>query len=224
MSYNICLNDIQQNDNNIVLLAGIDNYSQVMKRVTIGESIRSKPFELHFDSVGRSLWTLLLFLKGQYIRNDESVIVDSGQVSLYLQMVECENTNNTLNLTINGAIKSPYCDMPNLTSQIKHADFSYNKITERWTGPIHSCSSETLNSQENKIYFFNDSLTVECSLEQKSNEKNLKRKSPEDAENHIEAKKRMKANRSMITIMPLLNEYKGINELHGKEPCYLPPS
>lgn len=166
------------------------------------------------------MWQLVIFPKGQYVHNDESAVIDSGKVSLYVQMVECENENHTLNLTINASIKSPYCDVENIASPTKVAQFSCGNPTESWTGPIHLSSAETLYSQDNKIFFFKDSLTVECSLEQKS--KILKRKSSEDKVNHFEVKKRVAADTSLIDIMPLLNEYKGINELHGEEPCYVP--
>lgn len=163
--YNIVLNDVQKTKNKIMCLARIDNYRNVLKHVTVGESIRTDPFELDFDSIGSSTWTLIFFPKGQYIAASNSIVTESGQASMYLKMVDCEHQNNLLAMTIRFFIKSPYCDVLDKFSTSDYAVFSYRNLTERWTGPFDLAAIEELYSSRCKNLFLNDSLTIGCELD-----------------------------------------------------------
>ncbi|XP_037033300.1 uncharacterized protein LOC119072232 isoform X3 [Bradysia coprophila] len=165
-AYTIIVNDVQKMKNKILCLARIDNYRNVLKHVTVGESIRTDPFRLDFyDSVGTSSWMLIFYPKGQYVESRNSVVKESGRASMYLKMVDCEHQDDSLGLAIRFFIKSPYCDVLDKFSTSKCANFSYRNLSERWSGPFNLAAIEELYSSRCKNLFLNDSLTVGCELD-----------------------------------------------------------
>ncbi|KAG4069098.1 hypothetical protein HA402_008409 [Bradysia odoriphaga] len=165
-AYNIVVNDVQKVKNKILCLARIDNYRNVLKHVTVGESIRTDPFQLDFcESIGTSSWVFIFYPKGQYIESRNSVVEESNRASMYLQLVDCEHQNDSLALAIRFFIKSPYCDVLDKFSTSKCASFSYRNLNERWSGPFNLAAIEELYSSRCKNLFLNDSLTFGCELD-----------------------------------------------------------
>lgn len=65
-TYNIVVNDVQKQENKVVCLARIDNYPDMLNRVSIGQSITTEPIQINFDdSIGRSSWILIFYPKGR---------------------------------------------------------------------------------------------------------------------------------------------------------------
>lgn len=165
-AYNIIVNDVEKTKSKILCLARIDNYRNVLKHVSIGQSIRSDPFQLdYYDSIGTSSWMLLFFPNGQYIESSNSVVMGSGRASMYLKMVDCEHQSESLTMTVKFFIKSPYCDVLDKFSSVKNANFSYCNRNERWSGPYDLAAMQELYSNSCKNLFLNDSLTVGCELD-----------------------------------------------------------
>lgn len=165
-AYNIIVNDVQKTNNKTLCLARIDNYRNILHRVSVGQFIRTASFNLNFDdSIGTSRWMLIFFPNGQYIESSDSVITESGQASMYLQMVDCEHPHNSLTLTIRFFIKSPYSDVLDKVSSSEQAKFSYRNLYERWSGPFNLATLAELYSNQCKNLFLNDSLTVACEMD-----------------------------------------------------------
>lgn len=72
-AYNIIVNDVEKSENKIVCLASVDNYEIMLKHVSIGQSIKTKPIQMNFpDSIGESYWTLIFFPRGRKLTNSFS--------------------------------------------------------------------------------------------------------------------------------------------------------
>lgn len=163
--HNIIVNDVQKMENKVVCLARIDNYKNMLKHVSIGESITTKPFDINFqNSIGASKWVLIFYPQGQYIRSKHSTILGSGQVCMYLKMVACENEDKSLMTSIKFYIKSPYAEMKDDFPCTMSATFLYRDLNKRWTGPFNLAPIEKLYSKRCKNFFVNDCLTIGCEL------------------------------------------------------------
>lgn len=163
-AYNIVVNDVQKTENNVLCLARIDNYRNMLKRVSVGESISTEPIRLNFDdSIGRSHWNILFYPRGQYICSKNADILASGRASIYLKMVYCENEENSLDMTIKFFIKSPYFEMKDKVGYTKCTTFLYRNLDQRWIG-LDLVSTEELYSNQCQNFFVNDSLTIGCKL------------------------------------------------------------
>lgn len=164
-AYNIIVNDIQKTENKFVCLARIDNYRNMLKHVSIGESITTEPFNINFDnSIGMSKWVLIFYPQGQYIHCKNATISGNGRVSMYLKMVACKNEDYSLMTSVKFFIKSPYFEMKDEYPCSRSATFLYRDLNKRWIGPFNLASQEKLYSQQCKNLFFNDCLTIGCEV------------------------------------------------------------
>lgn len=164
-AYNIVVNDVQKTENKVLCLARIDNYRNMLKRVSVGQSISTEPIRINFrDSIGASRWNILFYPRGQYIYSSKnSDILASGRVSIYLKMICCENEEKSVDMTIKFFIKSPYFEMKDKFAYTKCANFLYRNLNQRWIG-LDLLSMEELYSNQYQNYFVNDSLTIGCEL------------------------------------------------------------
>lgn len=163
--YNIVVNHVKKTDNKVLCLARIDNYRNMLKHVSIGESITSEPININFhNSVGDSKWELIYFPKGQYIPSRNSTILGNGTASIYLKMKCCENQHESLMTTVKFFIKSPYSGMKDKFPCQRNATFSYHDLHKRWTGPFNLMHLEELHSKDCAYYFVNDCLTIGCEM------------------------------------------------------------
>lgn len=165
-AYNIVVNDVQKTENKVRCLARIDNYKNMLKRVSVGEYITtSEPINIHFHSIGTSKWVLIFYPRGQYICSTSSSIFENGPTSIYLKMLSCENQDNSLTTTIKFFIKSPYFEMKDKFHSTKRATFLHRDVNKRWIGPFNLAPSEELHSKQFEDFFFNDCLTIGCELD-----------------------------------------------------------
>lgn len=91
-------------------------------------------------------------------------MTESGRASIYLKLVDCENPDELLALTIQFFIKAPYCEMKDKFTSTKNAKFLYRDLCKRWKGPFNLVPTEDLYSNRYENFFLNDSLTIGCEL------------------------------------------------------------
>lgn len=164
MAANNCIvfNDLQKRKGNIICFARIDDYWNVLERVTVGESVTtSEPIDLHFnDSIGASKWIIIFYPKGQY----NSVGVANGQVSVYLKMLSCDNQDKSLMMDVKFFFKSPYAGVRDEYACTRNANLLYADIKKRWIGPFDLVRSRELYSSQCGNLFVNNTLTIGCEL------------------------------------------------------------
>ncbi len=161
----IIVNDVQKSKNKVLVLVRVDNYKNMLKRVSVGESIKTEPIQMNFhDSIGKSSWILIYYPKGQYIGTSDANVKESGRASIYLKMVYCENENETLSTIIKVLIKSPNNDFNYEFGTTKFATLSFRDPKQRWIGPLNLADTDELYSKRCKNFFLNDSLTIGCEL------------------------------------------------------------
>lgn len=80
---------VDQNQNNLesLIVFQIQQISSAVRLTSVGQFIKSSPFELEFPiSIGRSKWILFVFLNGQYEAGHAN-----DTISIYLKLIECEH-------------------------------------------------------------------------------------------------------------------------------------
>lgn len=169
-AHNIIVNDVQKSENKVLCLVRVDNYRNMLKHVSIGQSIRTEPIPINFsDSNGTSnscisQYEIIYYPRGQYIQSRNSDVLESGQASVYLKMVHCENEDDPLAMNVKFFMKAPYFEMKDKFDVTKEVTFSYRNLDKRWIGPFNLVSTGDLYSSRCKNFFVNDSLTIGCEL------------------------------------------------------------
>lgn len=125
------------------------------RRFAIGQSITSQVFEMTCPKIGKSRWTLIVFPAGQY--ESES---DNGQLSVYLNLVGCENENEKMLADVKFFIDSE----DKISKVVQARTFYYNDKRTRWVG-TNLTSKLEFYTQVSRGYFMRDNnLVIGCRM------------------------------------------------------------
>lgn len=125
---------------------------KISKNISTGMSVTSEPFFLEFpESLGHSMWVLVIYPKGQYISNG----VPSGKIAVYVKMISAENENNTLKTNIKFTL-SWTGSYQNHDSFLEKQSFCFKEKKQRWAGCKIASTSEVPR------YASSDKLKISC--------------------------------------------------------------
>ncbi|KAG4066424.1 hypothetical protein HA402_007060 [Bradysia odoriphaga] len=159
----MCVNNIYANNNcnGYECFASIDNYSNLCKKIAIGENVTSNEFAMIFpDSVGESKWRLVFYPRGQYVGEKPG-----DSIGIYLIMVSCELESKTLKANVEFQLKSETADA---SAPVKRVDtiFNFSIPSKRWIGEPDFVRKKWLNSKRRAQFCSNDCLVIRCLVEE----------------------------------------------------------
>lgn len=115
---------LEQNSSHSLIVFEIKKIAQLLQKTSVGEFVKSCPFELKFSkSIGQSKWVLILFPNGQYDCNGMS----DEQISVYLKMISCEKVSMVLKLDVKFQLRSGIG-----WKQVQ--SLCFNNVRARWIG------------------------------------------------------------------------------------------
>lgn len=188
-------------------LAAINNFSSLRKRIAVGESLSSNDFVMLFpNSLGESKWKLLFYPNGQYV--EEQVGRYAG---IYLVMQSCEKD---VALTANVAfqLKSESQNDGPVTNL--NANFVYSIPSQRWIGEPNFIGKNYLNSKRCEHFFANDTLIINCAIEETYPKTVPKTEEPTGIDNQLSKTCERRINHqkgATSSTSPFLDDFKNSN-------------
>lgn len=87
---------VEQNISQTFIVFEINNLSELLQKVSVGQFVKSC-IELNFPtSIGKSKWDIILFLNGQY----DHIGIHDERVSVYLKLTSCEHQSKVLKFDV----------------------------------------------------------------------------------------------------------------------------
>lgn len=131
------------------------NVSLHTQKLEVGQSITSQIFEMTCPKIGKALWSLIVFLNGQYEYER-----DNGQLSVYLKMIACERKNEKMLVDVKFFIESE----ETFSKMVPANTFHYENTRTRWVGTTLVSKSE-LYAQERCDYLVRkNNLVIGCRM------------------------------------------------------------
>lgn len=129
------------------------NFLQHARKLSIGQCITSSIFEMNCSNLGHCRWILIAFPAGQYEFGKSS-----GQLSVYLKMVQCEHKKEKLLVDVKFFIGSE----EKLSKIVKASTFQYSNVRTRWVG-ANLTNTSAFYDQSNDLMRDND-LVIGCRM------------------------------------------------------------
>ncbi len=127
----------EQNFHKSLIVFAVNRINARVRNTNIGQFIRSYPFELNFPAnIGKSKWTVLLFLNGQYENGKPN-----GMINIYLKLEHCEHQSAELEFDVTFQIGSEYAKTTKKNQRICFAN-----AKTRWIG------AKLINFEDMMIY------------------------------------------------------------------------
>ncbi|XP_037049117.1 uncharacterized protein LOC119083502 [Bradysia coprophila] len=115
---------VDQKNLESLIVFQVQQISSFVRRISVGQFIKSSPFELQFPiSIGRSKWILFLFLNGQYEAGEANEMI-----SIYLMLDQCEHQSAEFKFDV----KFQFGESATVVR--KNQRLCFESVKERWFG------------------------------------------------------------------------------------------
>lgn len=147
---------IDQKNTKSLVVFEINQVTKFVQKTSVGQFIKSQPFELNFpSSIGQSKWILMLFLNGQYEHGGKA----NENIFVYLKMVQCDprQQSTVFKFDVTFQLGSEH----GLVSK-KNESLCYDNVRTRWIGTKLLNISEMISNGSR--YIQNDTLMLSVFL------------------------------------------------------------